>query len=479
MAGRSMLKTILAYLPALLGERGFAILSIIVFTRMFSPEEYGRYALAISIVLLVDAFVVQWLRLSYLRFYAAAQKSGTLKQLNATSFSMGAVIMISASAVSFFGIQIMDTDPAMKSILIASIFYFAAGIPFKIIAAGARASEKALVYGMMDVGRAFLGFLIAFLLVTFAQFDEEALLYGPAVGFILASIFGGVYLKPDISRDYSPILAKDMMSYGIPLISVFLLTQIMSITDRICLDFFIGSAAVGLYAVGYNLGNHSMMMIYNAINLGVFPMLVKTFENADKETIQKSFTEKVEIIMAITLPASFGLWAAAPNIAYVMTGEDFALEVAGIIPFITFAGLFTGMKLFLFDQVFHLYKKSKQQTLTLIPPVVANVVLNIILIPMMGIQGAIIATLISSVIGLGFSAVMSRAIFTFPMPYMKIGKILFAAIIMWLSLNVFSFSHDIIGLIMMVMVGGVVYGSIAFALNVLNMRRIIFDHFKK
>ena len=53
-------------LPALIN---FA--TIAIFSRLLSPEQYGRYVVALAWMLLVSTFAFDWLRLSTLRFYAA------------------------------------------------------------------------------------------------------------------------------------------------------------------------------------------------------------------------------------------------------------------------------------------------------------------------------------------------------------------------------------------------------------------------
>jgi O-antigen/teichoic acid export membrane protein len=59
------------YLPANIVQGVVGFLAIILFTRLLSPEDFGRYALAFSVMTLAHVAVFSWLEAAMARFWAA------------------------------------------------------------------------------------------------------------------------------------------------------------------------------------------------------------------------------------------------------------------------------------------------------------------------------------------------------------------------------------------------------------------------
>ena len=58
-------------LPANIVQGVVGFLAIILFTRLLSPEDFGRYALAFSVMTLAHVAVFSWLEAAMARFWAA------------------------------------------------------------------------------------------------------------------------------------------------------------------------------------------------------------------------------------------------------------------------------------------------------------------------------------------------------------------------------------------------------------------------
>ena len=65
------------YLPANIVQGAVGFLTIVLFTRMLSPEEFGRYALAFSIMTLIHVALFSWLEAAMARFWGCPCFLGT------------------------------------------------------------------------------------------------------------------------------------------------------------------------------------------------------------------------------------------------------------------------------------------------------------------------------------------------------------------------------------------------------------------
>ena len=101
--------------------------------------------------------------------------------------------------------------------------------------------------------------------------------------------------------------------------------------------------------------------------------------------------------------------------------------------------------------------------------------LNYWLIPILGIQGAAIATLSSFMLGSILSAIYGRKYYTVPTPYKELFKIIFAVIIMALPLWWLKDYRGWGWLLAQLATGIISYGIMIYILNILDIRA----HIKK
>ncbi len=81
---KTLIKQILIYSPGVLVPALTQLVAIVIFTRMVDPDAYGRYALVVATVHIIDSVCLGWLRIGQLRFYEAENQKNELDQLLAT-----------------------------------------------------------------------------------------------------------------------------------------------------------------------------------------------------------------------------------------------------------------------------------------------------------------------------------------------------------------------------------------------------------
>src|SRR4051794_22260988 len=98
---RESSKHVLSHTAIYLVARGVpgivAFLAIPVFTRLLTPDQYGRYALMLATVSVMNALLFQWLRLALVRYQPAYQdepaklKSALVTAASAVLLALGVV----------------------------------------------------------------------------------------------------------------------------------------------------------------------------------------------------------------------------------------------------------------------------------------------------------------------------------------------------------------------------------------------------
>ena len=67
---------LIGYLPANIVQGVVGLLTIMVFTRLLTPEQYGGYALALSVMTLAHTTLFTWVEAALARFQARAVERG-------------------------------------------------------------------------------------------------------------------------------------------------------------------------------------------------------------------------------------------------------------------------------------------------------------------------------------------------------------------------------------------------------------------
>ena len=98
-------KGVWGYLPANIIQGVVGFLAIFLFTRLLHPDEFGRYALAYSILTLAHVATFSWLEAAMARFWAA-QKPGHDMAGHFASLYRTAFILIAVTVPVLLGDRI-------------------------------------------------------------------------------------------------------------------------------------------------------------------------------------------------------------------------------------------------------------------------------------------------------------------------------------------------------------------------------------
>ncbi len=158
-------------------------------------------------------------------------------------------------------------------------------------------------------------------------------------------------------------------------------------TDTVLLRVLAGAAVLGVYSVSYKL-LFSFQFIPLALISSLFPAM-SYFASQDRDRLRSSFHWSMELLLFLGAPIAFGTAATAPTLIPLIFGSAFH----GAVPLTQVAALAV-IPLFLqypTGSVLNASERAATQTRLLGAAMVVNVTLNLVLIPMLGPWGAVIA----------------------------------------------------------------------------------------
>jgi O-antigen/teichoic acid export membrane protein len=251
-----------------------------------------------------------------------------------------------------------------------------------------------------------------------------------------------------------------MLKYSIPLIPSMVFWWITSVSDRFFVTHFIGSAANGLYAAA----NKVPQIIVILSNIFSDAWLIAAVSEDSISGRDHFFSKVFKSYQAIVFITASGLIMCAQLITRILVSDAFYASWQ-YMPVLVIATVFSCFVTFL-QSVYFVEKKSLLTLITILIGALVNIVLNIFLIPVYGINGAALSTFISY-----FIVFVLRALNT-----KKYIQINFNPLILFINLMLVSAQSF---LIIYEWKNWIIYEAVLFAAMVLINAKPLFLSFKR
>lgn len=382
---------------------GIGFLLQILMARALGIEQFGIYAFALSWINVLLFLVVLGTDKAILRFLptyqlseSIAQMAGLLRWATLRTLIAGLAVCLAILGYLTFFAAAEDQD-LIKTMALAAVL-----LPFF----GLSQLRQAGLNAMKQVFRAELAdtflrpILLISLVVYWVWFHKEPLVAYQAMlmqlGAVVVSFLIGtrwlMLALPDTTRRTDPIYdVKVWQSMALPMMIVAGIQILLKQTDVIMLGIITSTTESGIYSVMVRLSNFAMFGLA-AVNAMAAPMIAELHASGQKAALQRVVTLAVRGSVLFMLAASALLVIFVEPIT-ALYGQGFNI---GLIAFYILligqaVNAATGPVGFIMSMTGHQMLLAKVQGAS----AVLNILLNMVLIPRYGLEGAAIATAIS------------------------------------------------------------------------------------
>jgi O-antigen/teichoic acid export membrane protein len=438
---------------------GIGFLSTIYFARTLGPEPLGAY----------------FLFLAYFGIFnlvgdggfgsAAVKRISEGKEAN-EYFSAFVFIRIVLLAVSVT--LLLIAEPYLKDINSSGIFFW---LLLALIVSVFSSSAGTGVYGTGKVGiyqiSGFVDSLIRILFQIFAVFIGFGVA-GLTGGFVGGLIAGGItnfrYIDLKLVR-FKISHLKSLFSFSFWIFLTASGSLIFSYADTILIGFFMSNADVGIYRTAFQLTLVATFttLVFHTV---LFPKISNWGTQGQITEIENSLARAWTYSLFLAIPTCIGGWILGYKLLYYLYGASFV----GGAPALNFLLLVQVVNVFMFLGTMSLAALNRPKDAFLITVIAAitNILLDIALIPVIGITGAAIATLIAMTLNtLGVFILLSRVI-SIKIEYGAVKHIIYASGIMGIFLLFIYFllplTH-VAAVFTMVIIGAGIYLFVLFKLD--------------
>ncbi|MGQ0534411.1 MAG: oligosaccharide flippase family protein [Caulobacteraceae bacterium] len=446
--------------------------AIAAFTRLMSAEEFGRYALALSISMAAHTLLFTWAEAAAFRFFTAARAENKLADHFATLLAVaaalgGAVIVVTAGMLAFASLR---ED-------IAAISLFAAGAAvFRFVIRLSRESDRAALafgrYAAFETAYLVLGFAIGVALLVVFDFGPAAPFAGLLAAGALVLIIDAPRLMAN-ARGGAASFARTTAygGYGAPLALALALDLGVQAIARMVLAAEAGPETLGAYAAAFGLARGLDVMFIGA-SAAFAPFVFAAYEEKGAGAARDAARNGFVVLAAITIPTSIGLALVAQPLTALMVGDALRAETAAALPWLALAGLMSGFSLYYWSEAFQLTRRTGLRALLMLAPSAIQLGLTAWLAREHGAIGAAIAAAAGAMVGAGLLALAGRRLLPLPLPWQPLARIVAASALMTAGVVLLPTPHTTLGLVQSVLMGLACCSLGAVLFDILGARRL-------
>jgi O-antigen/teichoic acid export membrane protein len=211
--------------------------------------------------------------------------------------------------------------------------------------------------------------------------------------FLFLSIFLVRKIYGPIIFDFDILLIKKTAITALPFIGASVLYILYSRVDYLMIYHFISEEATGAYSASFRIIETSLL-VTSMIGLAIYPSLSRS-DAKDSTNRDEIFLLSLKWIAIFSMLGFLILLVAGNDMVLILFGSKFSTS-ASLIQWMSILIFIGGVKVPYWRLLFAVNKESTQLRIQALS-VAINITLNLILIPIYGVVGAIIASIISEV----------------------------------------------------------------------------------
>jgi len=375
-------------------RKGVGFLMIPVYTYYLAPSDYGILELLDLTINIISLVTAMGIGAAVIRFYHSYDSTTDRQEVFSTaliSIGLGTIIVlgITESQSGRLAVWILkDGDYAKyyRVMFFAMALQTVAGVPENLLLA----EKRSWIYSAISTGTFVCYLTLNILFIVILKMGVWGILVGILITKVLNTTSLFVVVRDKLKITFSANKLAKMLRFSLPLIPSSFAMFCIHYADRFFVQKYCGATELGLYSLGYKFG-----MIISVLVLEPFFRIWNTqrFELAKqddgKDVLGRGFTYMLLILTAAGLAVSlYG------NEAVTILAPASYEGAASIISIVALSYVFGGIASF-FTLGMVLQYKTKSLASIHVFACVANIVLNSVMIPLYGITGAAVSTVMT------------------------------------------------------------------------------------
>ncbi|RZV10898.1 O-antigen/teichoic acid export membrane protein [Natrinema hispanicum] len=458
-----------------------SILTVLL-ARLLEPDSYGLLFLAISIYGIVKLFSKLGIARSASRYLAEYRETDAdqIPYILKTSFLLNALTILLTGFVLFIGkehiAELIGRPELSPFLALGALFIgFSSLLSYVrfILQGFERVELSSTVHAADRTCRLFLA--VGFVLLGY---DVIGALLGYIISAALVSTGGLLFIYISFYRGFEknprePDLRRRIIKYAIPLTATNTATVLDKRIDMVLIGFFLNPSAVAFYTAGRQIVQFIKMPMAS-LGFTLSPMYGSQKANGDSDTAARIYETSLSYGLLLYIPISAGVILIAEPLIELVFGSEYL----GAVPILHVFSLYIVLESVteLTNTSLDYLGRARSRAIIQLITAVLNVLLNIILIPLIGIVGAAIATVITHSLYTLANVYIINLELSLRFGFILRNLLYSIGIAIAISIPVYgilNFSLGVISLFISIFLGGLIWILLIQILGLVNVRKVV------
>lgn len=310
------------------------------------------------------------------------------------------------------------------------------------------------------------------ILAAFVGWGTKGLIYSLLGSYLLMAISGSLLQRTGVGK-FSVERFRSLISYAKHNVITSTGGTIYGWMDTAILGLFVGPSLIAAYEIAWRISKIGLV-ISTSVAMTTFPQISEWEEQKEYKVISNTVSESLIPTFLIVIPAFFATLLLAPDILYVIYGSEYVVAAGAFIVLALERVIKAGNQIY--SRCLHAINRPDLSVHATLVAIMANLVLNWILIQEFGILGAAIATSISFALKFAIEYIYMSKIISIPVPRKELMIILVTSVIMTLFLFLlrrFLQSGSTTSLVIQITTGSICYFVILLLFPTIRQRIIV------
>ncbi len=369
-------------------SRILAILLLPLYTSYLEPDDYGRVETLIALTAVLVTLLRGGMSSAFFRFYFDSSETADRLRVLRTSFwftmAMATAGLIAGVALASQIAAALSLGDGQENLVRAAFVGLWAQMNYEQLTSLFRVEERSIAYVFASLANVVI--TIGATVVLVVGFDQEAL--GVIVGNFLGTLT--VYLallgyrREQLGLHFDRALLREMNRFGLPLVPSGLALWTLNFSDRFFLAHLAGQGDVGRYSLGVRIAS-AIMLLLVAFRTA-WPAFAYSIE--DDRAARRTYGFVLTYLLFVTCWVSLALGLLAPWLVRLLAPNNSAFWAgASVVGPLAFASAAWAAYTVVAIGVGRARRTQFNWVVTG-GAALLNVVLNLLLIPPFGIEGA-------------------------------------------------------------------------------------------
>ncbi len=406
------------------------IMTPIYTSAIYLPQmsDYGNYGLVYTFIAFMNFVYLYGMDSAFLRYFFLGKSDR--KTVFSTTFF---VLLLSGTATSlllyFFAQPISSLilfSPELSDLIRLSaliLFLDSLGnLPFLIL----RAEERPVSFSVFRMIRFTLEIVLNIVFVVVLHKGVLGILYANVLAAFVNLLMMSPYIFKYLTLQFQRSLLSEMVKFGLPFLPNGIGFMIIEMADRFLVTDYLGKDVLAFYHANYKFATVLLLLIVgfrNAWQPFFLKISKKSWASEVYSRILDYYLLAAGILVVFVTFFIRDLLTIHYFDAFYLLGQKEYWDGISIIPWIILAYFFYGIYV-IFTPAFYIQKKSQYMIFFTGSGALLNILLNIWLLPRIGIWGAVTATVVAYLVMAVSIFVVAQKLYPIPIRMNKIALLI-------------------------------------------------------